>query len=199
MEMILLIDARLKSTTIEAAPAEPIIEFKLNEFQQEDLSLLIKRVSTFRAVIDGIAKNENDFYYDEKTKFRYRSLRCTFAELPEYDLFLFVIRIIYHMKKENRTIKYEDKSFMTYNKGEWHSVEFIQLIKFVFIKIHDCFLEYDIELPQSLIDNFKITYDEDEDEIMEPLKKYNLMLRYFFTDPEFERMSRHPVRVEQII
>lgn len=202
MNMITIIDQRLKNNEVEVLPIKPIIEFKLNRFGGEDLSIMQLKAKNYKGAILIIMANDNN--YDETHNFKYRRLRCNYNDLPSYDLFIYLIKIIYMNKKENKTIKYVGNSLYVYNGETWDcNVE--NELDTIFKKIHQFIYEFKIHIPDELIDFHKEKYDktyncyDSDDDSIEEVKdhfneKYKLMLRYVLTDDKFDKMVNHFIK-----
>lgn len=207
MGMIDSIDRRFKIKEVTVLPIKSIVEFKLNIFNQEYIVVKKDQLERYQGAIDEIIDNENNYY--EGDNFKYRGLKCTYEELPIYDVFVFIFKLIY-CNKENRTIKYEDGSFMThYEEGLWHIVDFTKLIEDIFNKIHEFLKRNRLVLNNELEDEYKIKYylddssDYDDDDTEEDrkkintthLNKYRRMVQYLLNDPKFYKMIFYRVMI----
>lgn len=204
MGVIKLIDQKLKINEVIDLPITPIIEFKLNYFKHEDLTVLDRDMPEY--VVGIRNRNCNINCFGSNFTFKYRGLKCVYNDLPKYEVFCYLFTLIYQSKKENRTIKYEEDSYMIYYKeDDWREIQLVDLIKAIFIKIHEVVEYTNADLSTVLVDEYQIKYyeadsdDEDYDESdskrvnYSHLKKYNNMMRYLLTDDKFVSIGEFPI------
>jgi hypothetical protein len=184
MKLIDIIDARLKGKPKkETIQLEKIIEFKLLNFGKEKLDKLYTS-----DVADKIYEISHA-NVDENLKYKYRSLKYTNKDIITIDLFIYLLELIYNTKKENKTIKYDGKSFTTHYDTEWDEKSYPNLLPSIFNTFHN-FIEnnnINIKLIYGVTDDFirseyKIKYD---DECVSNNKNYRLLIRYYYEDNKF--------------
>ena len=133
-------------------------------------------------------------------KFKHHNLKCTFDDIPLYDIIIYLFNVIYISKRVNQTIKYEEKDYLIHHKkDDWRHMQISDILKSIFTNIKEFIKLYDIDIPSHILNDYELKYtendfsDSDSDEGDIPidhrhLAKYKMVVCYSLLEPEFTKM-----------
>ena len=133
-----------------------IIELKINNFGNEDISFIKKNILT-NELINIIEKKYLMDFYTKNFKvnnYKYTSI----IDIKKIDVFIYFLNLIYNnpIYPSNKTIKYQDDKFLINKNGDWVEIKINELIQQIFSKIHTI-----IKINKM---NYESNYLEDYDE-----------------------------------